>query len=55
MAQWESEQLEIEGSLPHMRHCVVSLSKTVYPLLCTGSIQENVWTLDMTENLLTGK
>ena len=24
----------------HSRHCVVSLSKTIYPLLSTGSTQE---------------
>ena len=26
---------------PHQRHCVVSLSKTYYSLLCTGSSQED--------------
>ena len=27
------------GFEPHWRHCVVSLSKTLYPLLSTGSTQ----------------
>ena len=27
--------------VPHRRHCAVSLSKIVYPLLSTGSTQEN--------------
>ena len=31
------------------RHCDVSLSKPLYPLLSTGSIQE-----DLAEKLLTG-
>ena len=26
----------------HRRHCVVFLSKTIYPLICTGSRQESV-------------
>ena len=26
---------------PHRRHCIVSLSKTLYPLLSTGSTQKN--------------
>ena len=26
---------------PHCRHCVVSLKKTLYPLLSTGSTQED--------------
>ena len=26
---------------PHWRHCIVSLSKTLYPLLNTGSTQED--------------
>ena len=26
---------------PHRRHFIVSLSKTLYPLLCTGSTQED--------------
>ena len=29
------------GFKPHRRHCVVSLSKTLYPLLRTGSTQED--------------
>ena len=40
------------GFEPHWRHCVVSLSKTLYPLLSTGSTQEDL--TDMTEKLLTG-
>ena len=28
------------GFRPHWRHSVVSLDKTLYPLLCTGSTQE---------------
>ena len=31
---------------PHLRHCVVSLSKTFYPLLSTGSTQEDPSRLD---------
>ena len=34
---------------PHQRHCIVSLSKTCYPLLSTGSTQEDLsrhdWTI----------
>ena len=30
------------GFKPHQRYCVGSLSKTLYPLLSTGSTQENV-------------
>ena len=29
------------GFEPHQRHCVVFLSKTLYPLLITGSTQED--------------
>ena len=29
------------GYEPHQRHCIVSLSKTLYPLLSTGSNQED--------------
>ena len=36
---------------PHRRHCVVSLSKTVYPLLSTGLTQED--RPNMAEKLLT--
>ena len=42
---------------PHGRHCVVSWSKTLYPLLSTGSTQEPMKTgnhPDLTEKLLTG-
>ena len=35
-------------------NCVVSLSKTRYPLLSTGSTQEDKKRPDMTEKLLTG-
>ena len=34
----ESKGCELET---HGRHCVVSLSKTLYPLLSTGSTQED--------------
>ena len=30
------------GFEPHQRHCVVSLSKTFYPLLSTSSTQEDL-------------
>ena len=30
------------GFEPHQRHCVVHLSKTLYPLLSTGSTQEDL-------------
>ena len=33
--------LRVSGSEPHRRYCVVSLSKTLYPLLSTGSTQED--------------
>ena len=33
---------------PHQRHCIASLSKTIYPLLITGS------TLETSPQLLTG-
>ena len=36
---------------PHGRHCVVSLSKILYPLLSTGSTQE---AFPMTKKLLIG-
>ena len=29
------------GFEPHQRHCIVALSKTLYPLLSTGSTQED--------------
>ena len=29
------------GFEPHPRHCIVSLSKTLYPLLSSGSIKED--------------
>ena len=29
------------GFEPHQRHCIVSLSKTHYPLLSTGSTKED--------------
>ena len=29
------------GFKPHLRHCVVSLTKTLYPLLSTGSTKED--------------
>ena len=37
---------------PHLRHCIVSLSKTLYPLLSTGSIRKT--RLDMTGKMLNG-
>ena len=37
---------------PHQSHCIVSLSKTLYPLLSTGLTQED--RPDMTEKLLNG-
>ena len=37
------------GLNPHRRHCVVSLSMTLYPLLSKDSTQE-----DLTVKLLTG-
>ena len=30
------------GFEPHWRYCIVSLSKTLYPLLSTGSTQEDL-------------
>ena len=36
---------------PDGKHCVLSLSSTLYPLFSTGSTQESP---DMTEKLLTG-
>ena len=44
VAKWLSIRLEIEGSLGQDspgRHCLVSLSKKLHPLLSTGTIQEN--------------
>ena len=45
VAQWQSVRLtEIEGSqIPDSSEalCFVPLSKTLYPLLCTGSTQED--------------
>ena len=38
----------------HRMHCVVSLSKTLYPQLSTGSIHEDRKCPDMTEEKLTG-
>ena len=38
----------------HLRHCVMALSKTFYPLLRTGSTQEDGKCSDMTEKLFTG-
>ena len=37
---------------PHRRHCVVSLNKTLYPLLSSGSIHEDPSPHD--QNILTG-
>ena len=40
----------------HQRYCVVSLSKTLYPLLSTGSTQEDKTAsqyASLTENMLT--
>ena len=37
---------------PHRRHCVMSLSKTHYPLLVLGQPKKTY--PDMTEKLLTG-
>ena len=37
----------------HCRHCVVSLSKILYPLLSTGSSQEDRKLSVMTEKVLT--
>ena len=37
-----------------LSHCAVSLSKTFYLLLCTGSTQKNRYGPDMTEFFLTG-
>ena len=55
-------RLWVEGSPKfgsHSRHCVVSLSKTLYPLLSTGANPEEdrktSCHADMTEKLLTGK
>ena len=42
------------ADLSHQRPCVVSLSKTLYPLLSTGSTQENS-SRHIIEKLLTGK
>ena len=40
-AQWLSGRvLDGCGFEPHWRHCGVSLSKALYPLLSTGSTQE---------------
>ena len=40
------------GFEPHRRYWIVSLSKTLYPQLSTGSTQED--RPNMTEKLLTG-
>ena len=37
----------------HLRHCIVSMSKTLDHLLCTGSTQEDRKTSIMTGKLLT--
>ena len=37
----------------YQRHCAVSLRNTLYPLLNTGSIHEDMHPLDITETLLT--
>ena len=34
------------GFEPHRRHCVVSLSKTLYPLLSTGLTQKDLENVD---------
>ena len=34
-------RLKDRGFQTHRRHCVVSLSKPLYPQLITGSIEEN--------------
>ena len=45
----------VEIFKPHCRHCIVSLSKTHYPLLSTGSTQEDPSQVpNITEKLLTG-
>ena len=36
----------------HQRHCVVSLSKTLYPLLGTGSAQEGKKTSRQDQNIV---
>ena len=46
VAQWLSDRVHDPrlrgcGFEPHRRHCIVSLSKTLYPLLSTGSTQED--------------
>ena len=55
VAKWMSVGLEVEESLLRnsSRHCVVSLSKTLYPLLSTVSTQEDRKSSYMTEKLLT--
>ena len=40
------------GFEPHQKHCVMSLSKTLYSQLSTGLTNEDL--SDMTEKLLTG-
>ena len=53
MAKWYSVRLETEGCRfkPHQRHCVMSWSKTLYPLLSTGLTRK---CSNITETLLTG-
>ena len=41
VAQWLDSRSRSYGFEPHRRHCVVSLSKTLYPLLSTRSSQED--------------
>ena len=59
-AQWLGSVLDwgLKGCLfeTHRRqsHCIVSLSKILYPLFSTGSTQEDRNCLNMTEKLLTG-
>ena len=58
-ARWLSERGRVLDSRsrgcrfkPQRMHCVVSLSKKIYPLPCTGSIQEDLFRHD--SKMLTG-
>ena len=54
MAQWLSASLEMRGSEfePHQRHCLVSLSKNIYPSLVL--VQPRKTHPFITERLLMG-
>ena len=53
MVECLTEDPGVAGFEAHLRHCFVSLRKTLHPLLRLDSNQEDP--PDMTEKMLTGK